>query len=135
MRGKDIINVIRKGGNYGWPRAVGRAGVDPYIDPIIMWKEATPPGGMTFWKGDLFVSTMRSEALIRIRLEERNGSHEPTSIERWFAQDRSSGTYGRLRDAAVGPDNRLYALTTNRDGRGRVRPGDDRILRIAPQAK
>jgi glucose/arabinose dehydrogenase len=122
--------VIQKGGNYGWPRVVGKAGVDPYIDPIIMWREATPPGGMAFWNGDLFVSTLRSQALIRIGLEERNGTYEAVSIERWFAEDHSSGSHGRLRDAAVGPDNRLYVLTTNRDGRGRARPGDDRILRI-----
>jgi glucose/arabinose dehydrogenase len=134
LRGKDIINVIQKGGNYGWPRVVGKAGVDPYIDPIIMWREATPPGGMAFWNGDLFVSTLRSQALIRIGLEERNGTYEAVSIERWFAEDHSSGSHGRLRDAAVGPDNRLYVLTTNRDGRGRARPGDDRILRISPKA-
>jgi glucose/arabinose dehydrogenase len=132
LRGKDIINVIQKGGNYGWPKVLGQARVDPYIDPIIMWSRATPPGGMAFWKGDLFVATMRSEALIRIRLAEMNGSHEPTLIERWFARDHSNGIYGRLRDAVVGPDDRLYVLTTNRDGRGRVRPGDDRILRITP---
>jgi glucose/arabinose dehydrogenase len=132
LRGRDIINVIRKGGNYGWPRVLGRARVDPYIDPIIMWSNATPPGGMAFWKGDLFVATMRSEALIRIRLAEKKGAYEPTLIERWFARDDSNGTYGRLRDVAVGPDAGLYVLTTNRDGRGRVRTGDDRILRIVP---
>jgi hypothetical protein len=31
-----------------------------------------------------------------------------------------------------GPDGALYALTSNRDGRGAPRDGDDRILRIAP---
>jgi glucose/arabinose dehydrogenase len=125
--------VIKKGGNYGWPMVLGQARVAPYIDPIIMWTNATPPGGMAFWKGDLFVATLRSEALIHIRLAEKSGAYEPTLIERWFARDHSNGTYGRLRDVAVGPDDRLYVLTTNRDGRGRVRPGDDRILRIFPE--
>jgi len=32
----------------------------------------------------------------------------------------------------VGPDDALYVLTSNRDGRGRPRPGDDKILRIVP---
>jgi quinoprotein glucose dehydrogenase len=130
LRGKDEINVIRKGGNYGWPRAVGRAGLARYVDPVIMWPRATPPGGMTFWEGDLFVSTMRSEALIRIQIPDDTANDDPTRIERWFAEDGSSGRYGRLRDAVAGPDGGLYLLTTNRDGRGRVRPGDDRILRI-----
>jgi quinoprotein glucose dehydrogenase len=85
---------------------------------------------MTFWEGDLFVSTMRSEALIRIQIPDDTANDDPTRIERWFAEDGSSGRYGRLRDAVAGPDGGLYLLTTNRDGRGRVRPGDDRILRI-----
>ena len=40
------------------------------------------------------------------------------------------GVYGRLRDVVSGPDGALYVATSNRDGRGRPRPGDDRILRI-----
>jgi hypothetical protein len=31
-----------------------------------------------------------------------------------------------------GPDGNLYVLTSNRDGRGNPRQGDDRILRIVP---
>lgn len=130
LRGKDIINVIEKGGNYGWPRVVGQAGLAPYIDPLIMWESATPPGGMNFWNGDLFVATLRSRALIRIQLQHQGDGYGVTAIERWFAPDHAEVTFGRLRDAVVGPDNALYVLTSNRDGRGRVRAGDDRILRI-----
>jgi len=131
LRGKDIINVIRKGGNFGWPRVVGKAEQKPYIDPIIMWESATPPGGMAFWNGDLFVATMRSRALIRIQLKTDDDQYEVAAIERWFASDHAETTFGRLRDAVVGPDDRLYVLTTNRDGRGTVRQGDDRIVRIS----
>jgi hypothetical protein len=67
---------------------------------------------------------------IIMRIEERNGNDEPTRMERWFAGYGSTGQYGRLPDAVAGPDGSIYVLTTNRDGRGRVRPGDDRILRI-----
>lgn len=131
LRGRDIINVIRKGGNFGWPRVVGKAEQAPYIDPIIMWEPATPPGGMAFWNGDLFVATMRSRALIRIQLKTDDDQYEVAAIERWFASDHAETTFGRLRDAVVGPDDRLYVLTTNRDGRGTVRQGDDRIVRIS----
>jgi glucose/arabinose dehydrogenase len=40
------------------------------------------------------------------------------------------GTYGRLRDVRQGPDGSLYVLTSNRDGRGAPRSGDDRVLAI-----
>jgi aldose sugar dehydrogenase len=40
--------------------------------------------------------------------------------------------YGRLRTVVEGPDGALYLLTSNRDGRGDARRGDDRILRLNP---
>jgi hypothetical protein len=43
-----------------------------------------------------------------------------------------SNTYGRLRDASIGPDGNLYLLTSNRDGRGAPTENDDRILKIIP---
>jgi hypothetical protein len=43
-----------------------------------------------------------------------------------------SNTFGRLREATVGPDGNLYLLTSNRDGRGSPVENDDRILKIVP---
>lgn len=128
----DEINIIEKGGNYGWPEVIGAPSKKPYIDPIVSWKKTTPPSGIEFpsgkllknLEGDLFVATLRSEALVRIVLGEDN---EVARIERWF-----EGRYGRLREVVEGPDGALYVLTNNTDGRGRPRPGDDRIPRILP---
>lgn len=130
LRGMDEINIIHKGDNFGWPRVVGAAGKNPYHDPVVMWIQATPPGGMAFVKNDLYVATLRSEALIRIRIETSEEDFRVSAIERWFATDNFSGKYGRLRDVVLGPDNSLYVLTSNRDGRGNPRPGDDKILKI-----
>ena len=54
---------------------------------------------MTFHKGALYVATLRSEALIRLRIEGRR----VLSIERLFAGDEYDGVLGRLRDAVDGP--------------------------------
>ena len=127
----DEINVIRPAANYGWPMAVGAPGLAPFVDPVVAWSETTtPPSGMAFWRGDLYVATLGSEALIRIRLEPAAGTYRVTRIERWFATGPAGGRLGRLRDAVTGPDGALYVLTSNRDGRGHVRPGDDRIYRL-----
>jgi glucose/arabinose dehydrogenase len=130
LRNKDEINIIQKGGNFGWPHVVGAAGKNSYHDPLVMWKQATPPGGIAFFKNDLYVATLRSEALIRIRLETTNRNFNISTIERFFTKGHYSGKFGRLRDVVLGPDESLYVLTGNRDGRGKVRPNDDKILKI-----
>jgi quinoprotein glucose dehydrogenase len=136
LTANDEINIIRKGGNYGWPETVGAPGEKPYIDPLIVWKKTTPPSGITFYKGDklpdlkgdLFIATLGSESLIRVRLNHADNKYAVARIERWF-----EGKYGRLRDVVEGPDGFLYFLTNNRDGRGRPGTGDDHIYRIAPE--
>jgi glucose/arabinose dehydrogenase len=115
---------------------VGAPGLETFIDPLIVWKKTSPPSGITFYRGgllshlknDLFVATLRSEALIRIRLGRGDNKNDITDIERWF-----EGKYGRLRDVVEDPDGALYLLTNNRDGRGKPQLGDDKIYRILPK--
>lgn len=131
LSGHDEINIVVRGGNYGWPRAVGAPGLAPFRDPLVAWKTpTTPPSGIAFWQDGLFVATLRSEALIRIALAHEDKKFRVERIERWFAQ--GTARPGRLRDAVAGPDGALYVLTNNRDGRGRPRDGDDKILRLSP---
>lgn len=131
LRAFDEINAIEAGRNYGWPLVVGAPGRTPFVDPVVAWPDhTTPPSGIAFWRGDLYVATLASQALVRIRLAQQGQGWRATAIERWFAEGDRQGRYGRLRDAVVGPDGALYVLTNNRDGRGRSRDGDDRILRI-----
>jgi quinoprotein glucose dehydrogenase len=131
LRGRDRIMVIKPGANYGWPKSIGYFENNEYKNPLIMWENATPPSGITFYKNDLYVATLGSQSLIRISLEhENNYNYEVNKIERLFAIGNYDGVYGRLRDVIVGPDNNLYLLTNNRDGRGNPQEGDDKILKI-----
>ena len=42
----DEINLVEKGGNFGWPLMVGAPGRPGFHDPIAAWPErATPPSG------------------------------------------------------------------------------------------
>lgn len=135
--GHDEINIIKKGGNYGWPEVVGIVGKKEYIDPLIVWKNTTPPSGMTFYNGellqhlknDLFVATLRSECLIRIKMNFEKGIYKIQRVERWFHDGRNS-LYGRIRDVVVGPNDAIYFITNNTDGRGTPRKNDDKIYKI-----
>ncbi len=136
--GNDEINLIKKGGNYGWPEVIGIKKKTPYVDPLILWEKTTPPSGMTFYsanklshlKNDLFVATLRSECIVRIKLLKSSNGFKVLRMERWF-----ENKYGRIRDVVQGTDGLIYFLTNNRDGRGKPRDGDDRIYRIIPLTK
>ena len=130
----DEINVVESGKNYGWPKIIGGEHDPQYIDPILQTGEDTwAPSGATFydsknipeWTNKYFVATLRGGHLrmLDLNLEE----NQVISSEALF-----SNTYGRLRDASIGPDGNLYLLTSNRDGRGAPVENDDRILKIIP---
>ncbi|OYR58710.1 PQQ-dependent sugar dehydrogenase [Halorubrum halodurans] len=135
----DEINVLREGGNYGWPVAdegctygsgepigVSHDDREDVIAPAYSWPCGSggfPPGGMTFctgaafpeWEGDLFVGGLASRALARLTVEGR----EATGIERLLA-DRE----WRVRTVAEHPDTgHLYVA---------VDAGDAPIARLTP---
>jgi len=128
--GWDEVNVIRRGGNYGWPVAFGRDQPPPFIAPVRLYAEPLAPSGATFvrrpgsaWTGDFIFACLRGEQLRRLVVRGGAVVGEEALLE---------GTYGRLRTVVEGPRGDLYVLTSNRDGRGAPAAGDDRILRIAP---
>ncbi|ADQ15664.1 PQQ-dependent sugar dehydrogenase [Halanaerobium hydrogeniformans] len=129
LQAKDRIKQVNAGDNFGWPEKIGYFEDCEFANPLIMWEDAVPPSGMTFYNGDLYVATLRSQALVRIVLNNKK-NYEVETIERWFKEKDGPSTFGRLRTAVKGPDGFLYLLTSNRDGRGNPIAEDDRIIRL-----
>lgn len=121
--GYDEVNRIAKGGNYGWPEVQGDETRDGMIPPVIHSGASSTwaPASLAFLNGALFFGGLRGETLYEVNAE-------GAPVLRPYLQNM----YGRIREVTVGPDGFLYFTTSNRDGRGRVKEGDDRIVRADP---
>ena len=134
-QGGDELNLTLPGRNHGWPVITyGRNyGIGTQIGegtaradvaaPVAYWVPISiAPSGMAFltsdrypsWKGQLFIGSLRAEALIRIELDGRTVVHQERLLK---------NLNERIRDVRQGPDGYLYLLTDNPDGR---------LLRLLP---
>jgi len=135
----DEINVIERGGNYGWPVAdegctyvtgqpigVSHADREDVIAPVFGWPcgaDGPAPSGMTFydgdafpdWQGDLFVGGLVTQRLVHLAVDGDEVNEQAPLLA-----DREQ----RIRDVVVGPDGALYVA---------VDAGDAPILRIRPR--
>jgi glucose/arabinose dehydrogenase len=135
--GGDEVNLVEKGKNYGWPLVHHKDTAPGTVAPLLEYTPALAPSGLAFLqggrmaslRGSFVVAGLRGERLVRVRLDPK----DPRKVD--FEEDWLRGAYGRFRAVAVGPDGALYVSTSNRDGRGRARSGDDRILRIEEVSK
>ena len=134
-RGGDEINLPQPGKNYGWPiithginysgmripEAVGSAkeGMEP---PYHVWEKSPGLSGMAFytgrpgnpWNDSLFLGSLAESNLIRLTLQG----------DKIVGEERLLKEVGeRVRDVRVGPDDNLYVLTDEEDGK---------LLRIQP---
>jgi glucose/arabinose dehydrogenase len=131
--GGDEINMIQAGGNYGWPLVSHDEKLEGTIAPIIQFTPAEAPASLSFYTSDvlpmftgsLFFGALRGEGLVRVVLSDSDPK-EIISVEKIISD------IGRVRDVVQGPDGFIYFSTSNRDGRGSAREGDDHIYRIAP---
>jgi glucose/arabinose dehydrogenase len=123
---RDELNLIRPGANYGWPAVEGEGGGGgPYTDPVVTWSTAeASPSGLAYWRGALYLAALRGQRLWRVPVDDQGRAGRPQAL--------LEGNHGRLRTVVVAPDGSLWVTTSNRDGRGQVRDGDDRILRFRP---
>ena len=119
----DEVNLIQRGRNYGWPEVEGRGPTQGrFTNPEVIWAttEASPSGAAIIGS-NLYVAALQGECVWRIPI--RGASLG--SPRRMLA-----GRYGRIRTVVAAPDGTLWVATSNRDGRGSPRSGDDRIIAV-----
>lgn len=100
----DEVNLLRPGGNYGWPEQLGPGGDDRgFVDPVLAFSDKIVPTGCAVWDGDLYFGTYADGDVRRLRLTtgDRDGS-------RAVARAPSGIT-----DVAVGPDGALYVAAVD----------------------
>ena len=143
-QGGDELNVIVRGGNYGWPvigYGVQYGGPpihasrerDGMEQPVQTWTPSIGPSGLAIyqgdrfpeWRGSAFVGGLSGVSVARVPLLKVNGQNQVGRLER---PPLMLG-YGRIRDIRVGPDGYIYIAIDDRQG-GSQTP----IVRLEPVA-
>jgi glucose/arabinose dehydrogenase len=126
-QGGDEIDIIKAGGDYGWPDVsygrqydarqtdgrknvkvgTGNTSMKGVEEPIYYWVPSIGPSGMAFytgdqfpeWKGNLFIGAMPGQHLVRLVLKDNR-----VVAEEKLLLDRKQ----RIREVRQGPDGYLY---------------------------
>lgn len=129
--GGDELNVIEKGGNYGWPEASNgsdygggeipdhRAG-DRFVAPKAGWTPSISPGSLMIytgdlfpeWTGDAFLGALSGRALVRVDLDGTAAGEDEKIVQGQ-----------RVRAVEQAPDGSIWFLED---------AGAGRLLRLAP---
>ncbi|HMH65646.1 MAG TPA: PQQ-dependent sugar dehydrogenase, partial [Rhizomicrobium sp.] len=131
--GGDEVNIIEPGKDYGWgvvtmglEPGIGRLHATGMTDPITFYNPSIGPSGIAFytgdkfpaWKGNLFITGMVGQKLIRMEIKGRQ----------IVSQEAVISDSGRVRDVQTGPDGFLYVLLQNMNGD----PKGGSIIRLVP---
>ncbi|MFB8178860.1 PQQ-dependent sugar dehydrogenase [Streptomyces sp. NPDC055966] len=117
----DELNAIKPGGNYGWPTAEGRSADPAFQNPLAQWHTAdASPSGIAYVDGVIWMAGLKGRRLWRIPLKGTAAAAAPQAF--------LTGAYGRLRTVVAAGGGKVWLVTSNTDGRGTPKKGDDRVL-------
>ncbi|MET0254379.1 MAG: PQQ-dependent sugar dehydrogenase, partial [Luteibacter sp.] len=130
--GGDEINIVIRGGNYGWPTIDHAASGEGMRSPVFEFTPSIAPGKAILYQGDAFpelrgkliVALLRGEGLLVL---DRDGDRLSNPRRLFFRG------FGRIRAVTEGPDGYLYLSTSQYDpAEGQPRQDDDLIVRVVP---
>jgi len=104
----DELNLIKAGGNYGWPEVTGAPGREGFIDAKVVWPSTaeSSPSGMEIVGSTAFLGALRGRRVWSVPLD---GENAGTPVG-YF-----TGQYGRIRSVSSAPNGELWALTNNQN--------------------
>ena len=146
----DELNLIKPGGNYGWPFVEGYCDKENEMtfcdsvavsEPLYTWTPTIAPAGLDFynhaaipeWNNNLLLTTLKGRALWLLQLDDTG---EKIVNKRIYLQKQ----FGRLRDLCVSPTGDIYVITSNSDWHipryewmydNVPAEGNDRVLKIS----
>jgi len=121
-KGRDELNRIQPGGNYGWPVVEGPGGAPTYVDPYASWPTSeASPSGLAIVADVAYLGALRGQRLWQVPLAGSQAGQPRAFLK---------GALGRIRGVLAVPGGGLWVTTSNTDGRGDPRAGDDRVAQV-----
>ncbi len=124
----DELNLITKGGNYGWPNVHGYCDESSEMDfcadsnviePLRAWTPTIATSGIAYYNHPMFpdlqnsilMTTLKDNSLYHLALNTAGDSVT-------MAISLDGIDLGRLRDIAISPDGKIYLSTSNSPANG-----------------
>jgi len=130
--GGDRVNILKAGGDYGWPdHSYGRNNDSspishpnvPGIEPaLLIWVPGITPSGLLFYTGDKFPAwkgNLMTGSVVRGRTNGASGVERVVFNDKMWETRRETflpELKQRIRDVRQGPDGLIYLLTEEVNG-------------------